>query len=206
MNSFIIIMKRLIYFEYIDIREAKKIFEKNIDIVTKEESKKFQDYIMHKIIQRITAEDITIQIHTGTQGYLSILEWSNPVNLNNLFLLYPETKFDLFHTGYPYSDELLSLAKTGKNVFCNFCYTTWLSESVAREVLSKALDLIPNNKLLWGGDTYSVEELYGAVYFSKDIVSEVLAEKVLKNKISLSNAKFIAENIFRNNAKRIYNL
>ena len=68
------------------------------------------------------------------------------------------------------------------------------------------MDLIPNNKILWGGDCATVEEIYGALYFAKDIVAAVLADWILRKKISLNNAEYITGNIFRSNAKELYNI
>jgi hypothetical protein len=43
---------------------------------------------------------------------------SNPTLLTNLFFLYPNLKFDLFHISYPYQGELSVLAKGFPNVCC----------------------------------------------------------------------------------------
>lgn len=197
---------RSLNFEYVEESEARKIFEKDIKEVNIYESKKFQDFIMHKIIQRIIDEDLVIQIHTGAQGILSEMGWGNPLHLNNILLLYPHGKFDLFHSGYPFSDILIAMCKTSKNAYFNMCWTPTMSESASEEILKKVIDAVPNNKILWGGDCQNVEEQYGAVYFAKDVVSTVLAEKVKRNNLSLNDAFYVAKNILRDNAKELYKI
>ena len=197
---------RSLFFEYVDEKEARDIFEKDILDINKSESKKFQDFIMHRVIQRIIDEKLVIQIHTGAQGMLIDIDWGNPLKLNNILILYPEGKFDLFHAGYPFSDVLIAMCKTSRNAYFNLCWIPILVESGAEEILKKVLDALPNNKIMWGGDCGNVEEIYGALCFGKEVIIKVLAEEVIKQKISLDNAKFISENIFRNNAKRLYNL
>ena len=197
---------RSLNFEYVEENEAKRVFEKNVKDINSYESKKFQDFIMHKIIQRIIDENLVIQIHTGTQGILIEMEWGNPLNLNKILLLYPHGKFDLFHSGYPFSDILIAICKTSKNAYFNMCWNPTFAESACEEILKKVLDAVPNNKILWGGDCKNVEEQYGAVYFVKDIISTVLAEKVKRNKLSFNDALYVAKNILRDNAKELYKI
>ena len=48
-----------------------------------------------------------MQIHTGIQeGNGNILTNSKPTDLNEIFLEYPNMRFDIFHIGYPYHMEL----------------------------------------------------------------------------------------------------
>ena len=59
-----------------------------------------------------------MQIHTGIQeGNGNLLSNSRPSHLNEIFLEYPNMKFDLFHIGYPYQGELGALCKMFPNVY-----------------------------------------------------------------------------------------
>jgi hypothetical protein len=58
---------------------------------------------------------------------------------------------------------------------------------------------------MWGGDTGRVEELYGAVLVIRQLISEVLAEKV-EDGWNMNDALEIGKRILRENALEFYRL
>lgn len=58
---------------------------------------------------------------------------------------------------------------------------------------------------MWGGDTATVEELYGAVLVIRQLLSEVLAEKVEEG-WNMDDAIEIGRRILRENALECYQL
>ena len=81
-----------------------------------------------------------------------------------------------------------------------------ISKEIARNALSQWIDLIPANKLLWGGDCGRVETAYGALLFAKEIVAEVLAEKVYKGYFDIKLGFYLANRIFNENAASIFDI
>ena len=76
-------------------------------------------------LQAGRARGLTMQVHTGLQeGNGNYIYHSDPALLSNLFLQYPDLKFDLFHIGYPYQQTLSALAKNFRNVFIDFAWAT----------------------------------------------------------------------------------
>jgi predicted TIM-barrel fold metal-dependent hydrolase len=197
---------RPLYFENVPENEARRIFAIPPDATDVKDAKRFGDFIMHRIIRRASDEHLVIQIHTGMQGVVSDLSYANPLQLNHLLLLYPAAKFDLFHGGYPFSNELLTLVKVAPNAYFNICWLPLISQEAAREVLNKALDMIPSNKILWGGDCSTVEEIYGATRVIRELLSEVLVRRVEEGKLNVEEARFVAENILSAGARDLYKL
>lgn len=115
---------RDLYFEKVPEREAEEVFVNIYKNENKEggisfrEARPYQDFMVHKIIQLATKENLPIQIHTGLQeGNENMITNSKPTLLINLFSEYKEARFDIFHGSYPYTAELAALAKNFPNVY-----------------------------------------------------------------------------------------
>jgi len=198
---------RSLYFEKVPKNEARSIYAKDLKTITSIEQKKLQDYMAHYIIQKATEENLPVQIHTGIFARnKNTLSHGNPEKLNNLFIEYPNTKFVLFHFSYPYTPQVFSIAKMFPNVVLDFCWVPMISINIAKRALNDFLDLIPYNKLMWGGDASRVEEAYAGSCMAREVIASVLAERVEKKNINIERALEIASAILHDNASNFYNL
>jgi predicted TIM-barrel fold metal-dependent hydrolase len=172
------------------------------------EAKPLQDYMVHLIIQLASRYGHPVQIHTGLhEGNENIINHSNPALLVNLFMEYPEVKFDVFHAGYPYFRELATIAKNFPNVYPDLCWIHVVSPKAARIILSEWLDMVPSNKILaFGGDYRFVEGVYGHIKIARRNIVKVLNEKVEEGEIELKQAYTIAKKILRDNALKLFSL
>lgn len=199
--------RRILRFDPIGKSEAEKIFIKPDNEITPAEPKAFQDYIMHLIVHKTIEYELPFQFHTGLQhGFGNVLANSNPLHLNNLLLAYPQAKFVLFHGSYPYGGELSVLAKTYPNVYLDFNWLPLVSPAVAARNLTEWLDTVPGSKLEWGGDCQHVEAVYGHVLQVRQVVAQVLAEKVTHGYFDEEAAIDLAKKLLRDNVWEIYNL
>jgi predicted TIM-barrel fold metal-dependent hydrolase len=84
-----------------------------------------EDHMFHQVMRLANSHHVPVQVHTGLNnnapGEHNYIANSNPTHLTNVFFLYPETKFDLFHIGFPYLGEMAALAKCFSNVYVDFC-------------------------------------------------------------------------------------
>lgn len=166
-----------------------------------------EDFAFHIVLKKATELQLPVQIHTGMlAGNWVALEYCNPSLLNPLFHQYPDCTFILFHGGYPFADELGVLAKTFPNVFLDLCWLPWISPALARRFLDIWIDLVPLNKFMWGGDAHRAECVHGHWLTARDVVIEVLKEKVARRDFSADTALAAAKGIFRNNAVRLFRL
>lgn len=203
---------RVLSFKNTNKQVAEEIFEKILNApdgtwFSFEEVKPFQDFMMHRILDLAKDSQLPVQIHTGLHINKNIIENSNPVHLVNLFFEYPEVDFILFHGGYPYGGELSTLAKTFDNVYIDMCWLYVISPSYSERYLHEWLETIPASKIMgFGGDYLNVENAYAHLLMAKQVVKNVLIEKVRKQYMSESEAISIAQMILHDNAVNILNL
>jgi len=172
------------------------------------EAKALEDYLMHVLVQTAAELDLPMQIHTGLQeGNGNYIAHSNPVHLNNLFLEYPRTRFDVFHAGYPYGGELIALAKNFANVYVDLCWTHLISREYAVQFIEEFLETVPANKLFgFGGDYCFAEGVYGHLEIARENIAAALAAKVEKGYLSPGDARRIARWMLYDNPKTFFNL
>lgn len=198
---------RSLDYEYISLEDAKILFDRQSDSLSEAETKALQDFMFHWIIEKSIELDLPIQIHTGyLAGNGNTLDNSHPLKLNSLFLRYPKARFSLFHGGYPWTGEFAALGKMFKNVYLDLVWLPQISREAAVRGLDEMLDCVPFNKFFWGGDCHFIEESTGSLEFGKDVVAQVLAQRVERGLMTEEIAKEIALHIFRENAIRFFKL
>jgi predicted TIM-barrel fold metal-dependent hydrolase len=149
----------------------------------------------------------SVQIHTGYFGDNgNTLKNGYPLDLNNLFLQYPEARFILFHGGFPWTGESAALGKMFPNVYLDLVWIPQISREKAVQSLDVMLDCVPYNKFFWGGDCNNIEGEVGALEYGKDVVTEVLAKRIRRGVLTEDEAKEIINSIFRLNALEVFNL
>ena len=200
---------RRILFEDTPRKKAEKIFRELLKRpVAHRERRPFEDFMMHQVIRRAGERGLPVQFHTGAQlGPGNDITNARPTLLLNLIQKYPETKFVLFHGGFPYMGELTAMVKNHANVYLDMCLMPVFSMSVTREWLHKWLETVPVNKInLFGGDSMFLEGTYGHAVMARKIAVDVLAEKVEQGYLSTDEAIQIARRILRENAIELYGL
>lgn len=199
--------ERNIYYEDVPFKEAESLFARPSDKLTPGQKKRLQDFMFHWCIQKCIEYDLPIQIHTGyLAGNRNTLEKGKPMKLNNIFLKYREAKFSLFHGGYPWYTEIGALAKSFPNVYIDIVWLPQISREASVAALHQWLDCTPYNKFFWGGDCSIIEGSAGAVEYGRDVLAQVLAERVDAGRMSIELAKEIAVKILRKNAIRVFKL
>ena len=178
------------------------------DGLTFTECKPLQDYMMHQVVRLCIEHSIPMQIHTGLHaGNGNIITNSNPTHLVNLFIQYPQARFDIFHAGYPYQSELATLAKNFQNVYVDLCWVHIISPYVARATLHEWLETIPHNKIFgFGGDYGPVELAYGHSVMARENVARVLSEKVEEGRYSVDQAIIVGARLLHDNANEFFGL
>ena len=202
---------RILYFEDASRETATRIFEelmKSDEPFPFERIKPFQDYMMHRVLNIAKENNLPVAVHTGLHiGKGNIIENSKPTHLVNLFFKYPSVPFILFHGGYPYGGELATIAKNFRNVYIDMCWLYVISPSYSERYLHEWLETVPASKIMgFGGDYINVENAYAHLQFGKQVIANVLIDKVRDGYMSETEAKKIAQSILHDNAVRIYNL
>lgn len=202
---------RTLFYEDVDKGAAEDVFNtilKSDKYLPFETVKPLSDYMWHRTIELAQKYNKPIQIHTGLQaGDGNYINNSNPTLLANLFLKYRDVKFILFHGGYPFGSELASLAKNFQNVYIDLCWLYIISPSYSERYLHEWLETVSANKIMaFGGDYHNVENVYGHLLFAKEIIGNVLIEKVRDGYFSEEEALKIATMMLHDNAINLFDL
>jgi len=171
------------------------------------ERKALEDHIIHFLAAVAGDLDQVFQIHTGVQGNWCVIPDSDPMHLLPLLHAHRNTKFDLFHAGYPYSRELGMIAKHCGNVWLNMAWMYVITMEGSRQTLSEWIDLVPGDRLLgFGSDVGYPEMVYGHLVMARSCLADVLATKVERDFLGETTAFSLVHQMLRDNAMTLYGL
>lgn len=198
--------QRPLLFERVEQAQAGRVFDRiwlsQARDLKFEDVKPLQDFMTRRLVGLAAERGLPIQIHTGMQeGNGNHLTNANPTLLTDLFLDFPDARFDVFHAGYPYWRETGVLAKYFANVYADLAWLHAISPRAAATILDEWLEIIPSNKILGvGGDSNYVEGAYGHTQTARRVTCDVLATKVETGGLSIDEAQWLATRILRENA------
>jgi len=142
-----------------------------------------------------------MQVHTGIlAGVGAIPTNAHPNMLDDVVKQYQDTRFDLFHGGYPYMSELTIMAKVYRNVYLDLCWLPLISRTACERCLNEWLDTFSHRKIFWGGDVGTPEHTLGAVTVAKEAVCSVLEDRIERRVLDRADALDVARSIFYENA------
>ncbi|EKM52321.1 uncharacterized protein PHACADRAFT_260640 [Phanerochaete carnosa HHB-10118-sp] len=170
--------------------------------------KPLNDYIVN-ITLRVAGEcGKPVQFHTGLGDSDITLALSSPAQMQSIIKSYPETKFVLLHSSYPYTRDAGYLTAVYPNVFLDFGEVfPFLSADGQCAVVKQVLELAPTNKIMWSTDGHWwPESYYLGTRQAREALWKVLAESVAKQDLTESQAIGIVKGALFDNANRIYDL
>ena len=197
--------RRTLHFEEIDRSRVEGIFGRPRSELSQKQVKVFQDFLMWQLVGLSEKYDLPFQIHTG----LGQLEGSNPILLMNLIESNPKTKFILFHGGFPWVGEsgvivMSMMMKRSRNVWLDSVWLPTLSYTLAKRAFHEWLEIMPSDRIMWGGDCNHAEGIYGAAQTTRRCLAEVLSEKVERGQLQEEQARTIGRQILRENALTLF--
>ena len=65
-------------------------------------------------------------------------------------------------------------------------------------------DVMPSDRIMWGADTVNGEGIYAATQFTRQCLSEALAEKVIRGELREDQAIRIGGQVMRENALKLF--
>jgi hypothetical protein len=168
--------------------------------ISPESQRNFEDFMVWHIAGLSAKYELPFQIHTGHGR----VQGSNPLLLADLIQANPNTRFVLFHGGFPWIGETGILAMRHRNVYIDSCWLPTLSYATARRAYQEWLDCVPSNRIMWGADTVQAEGIYAATEFTRQCLAEALAEKVARHELREEHALRIGRQILRENALELF--
>jgi len=191
---------RTLRFDRVRKPRAEAAFGKPRGELTPVQVKAFQDYIFWRLVELAAKHDLPFQIHTGHAR----IQGSNPMNLVPLIEANPRTKFILFHGGFPWVGESGMIALKYPNVWLDSVWMPVLSHTMGKRAYKEWLDMFSSNRILWGSDMFTIEGTYGTTVYTRQCITEALAEKVVAKELREADAVRIGRQILRENALELF--
>lgn len=205
--------ERIIYYENVSKYEAEKLFnfilENPKNFLGWPEAKPLDDFLFHSFMKMAEELQLPVQIHTGhLAGIRGEIRRTNAVHLTNIFEIYRNVKFDIFHGNWPYMGELLFLLKNYPNVSVDLCWVHIIDPYYTRRFIYEAIKTVPHSKIHgFGGDYFDCSEYTLAhLEIAKENIAYALSELVRENWISVEESKEIAFDLLFNNPNTFFNL
>lgn len=193
--------ERPVAYDNPDLGAARRAFRADPATVSRADALAFGDVAFHHCCRAAEREGIPFQVHLG----LGQISGSRPLLFEPIIRQYPRVTFDLFHGGYPWTSEVAGLLHNYPNVIADLCWLPLISTTAAVRALHEYLDVAgATSRILWGDDTWTSEEAYGAVLAWEHVVSRVLAERLEWGLLREGQAKDLAERLMWRNGDRVF--
>ena len=192
--------QRSLTYEPVTPARAKAIYGKAPDAITAAEQRDFEDFMFWHVCKLSEKHNLPFQIHTGQAR----VQGSNPLLLVDAIAAHPNTRFILFHGGYPWIGETGVIAMRHRNVWIDSCWLPTLSYTMAKRAYREWLEAVPSDRILWGADTVHAEGIYAMTAFTRRCLAEALAEKVVRNELREPHALRIGQQVMRDNALQLF--
>ena len=171
--------------------------------------KPLDDYLFHEFMRMARDLDLPVQIHTGHMaGIRNDIAKTNAVGLTRLIELHREVQFDLFHANWPYSGELLYLAKNYPNIAIDFCWANIIDPIYCQRMFQQAISAVPHGKIHGYGSDFGgqVDRAWAHASIARDNIAIALAELVEADWFDLDAAKQIAHAWLFDNPNEFFSL
>jgi predicted TIM-barrel fold metal-dependent hydrolase len=121
-------------------------------------------------------------------------------NLCSLLAKYLDARFVLMHIAYPYSQELLALAKHYPNVYVDLCWAWSIDPYSASDFVRRYIHAAPANKLfIFGGDTFWPMGAVAYAYQARQWLTRALEAEVQERLLTEVQAIGLAQRFLREN-------
>ena len=204
---------RDIDYEKVPAENVEDLFAKRLQNkeLAPKERKALEDHLFWYAVDRATQHQLPVKLHTGYYAGYNRMPLgrvrNNPASATDLCRTANQTNFVFMHIGYPYYEEMISVAKQYANAYLDMCWAWIINPIAAKDFLKKYLLTAPANKILtFGGDYIPVEPVLGHALIARRGIALALAELVEENWLSLKEALELSDMIMHQNARQIFKL
>ena len=160
------------------------------------------DWCWARGVELAIEHNLPFKLHTGHHagtGEMPI-DWVRAGNLCPLLARYPDARFVLMHTAYPYSDELVSIAKHYPNVWVDLCWAWSIDPYSSADFVRRFLHAVPSNKLFgFGGDTFWPTSAVAYSIQARRGLQRALEAEIAEGDLTEQEAITIARRLMRGN-------
>lgn len=169
------------------------------------------DWCLARGIEQAVEYELPIKIHTGFlaghRQFFTRPDRTRAAHLAPLLAQHPSATFVLMHIAYPYSDELIALAKHFPKTYIDMCWAWSINPRHAVEFVRRALHGLPLNKLfIFGGDCHWPTEVVGFAAQARDWLTITLQSEIDEGYIFEQQAIQIATRMMQTNQRAVFDL
>lgn len=160
------------------------------------------DWCWAKGVELTIEYNLPFKIHTGYYAGNNRMPVNRiPAgNMCSLFARYLDAKFVLMHISYPYSDELVALAKHYRNIWVDFCWAWSIDPYSSRDFLRRCIHAVPSNKLFaFGGDTMWPTSAMAYAIQARNEIRRTLEAEIADGYLNEKQAMVFADQIMYKN-------
>ena len=164
------------------------------------------DWCLARGVELAGAHRLPIKLHTGYLAETGQTGMPMPVDrlraghLAPLLMEYPDARFVLMHIAYPYSDELIALAKHFGNVYVDLCWAWAINPFASKDFVRRFLHAVPINKLFaFGDDAATPSAAYAYAVQMRRWLTRALEEEVADGLLTTRQAIEGATRLLRGN-------
>jgi len=160
------------------------------------------DWCWARGVELAIEHNLPFKLHTGHHGGTGKMpiDWVRAGNLCPLLARYPDARFVLMHTAYPYSDELVSIAKHYPNVWVDLCWAWSIDPYSSTDFVRRFLHAVPSNKLFgFGGDTHWPTSAVAYAVQARRGLQRALEAEVAEGDLTEQEAIAIARRLMHDN-------
>jgi len=167
------------------------------------------DWALAQGVELAIQYNLPVKIHTGYYAGHSYM----PVDripaglLTNLIRRYPQCRFVLMHTAYPYSAEMVALAKHFPNVYADMCWAWSIDPYAARDFVRRMIHAVPSSKLFaFGGDSFWPNAAVSYAFQARNWLTRTLQSEVDERLMTEVEAIALATRWMRTNQEACFDI
>lgn len=167
------------------------------------------DWCWARGVELAIEHNLPFKIHTGYYYGVNHMRVERIASghMCELFLRYPASRFVLMHIAYPYSDELVAMAKHFPNVYVDMCWAWSIDPYSACDFVRRMLHAVPVNKLFaFGGDTSWPNAAVAYSIQARQWLTRALQAEVNEGMLSERAAIALATQLMRTNQEQCFDL
>lgn len=167
------------------------------------------DWCLARGVELAIEHRLPIKIHTGYYAGNDRMpvDYIKAGNLCPLLAAYPRADFVLMHVAYPYSSEIVALAKHYRNAVVDCCWAWSMNPFQVVRFVREFLHAAPINKLLaFGGDTTWPPSAVAYACQARQWLTRALQAEVDEGLLTEPQAIAVAERVMSGNQAELFDL
>ena len=169
----------------------------------------FGDWCLARAVELAGRYNLPVKIHTGYyagHGKMFV-DRIRAGHLCPLLVTYPETRFVLMHIAYPYTEEVIAMAKHFPNAWADLCWAWSINPEASGRFVRSFIHAAPANKLFaFGGDTTFPTTAYAYALQMREHLARSLQAEVDVGTLTEAEAITFAQCVLHDNQMNCFDV